>query len=428
MNSFIVYTRSVGIAFVIGILMFVILFVIFACCLPDGDDFFDSTIGTVVILIAMPVITYLAFMAARFGARFKIKAVLIPGWLVLRYQRQAFFMSRPDKDIPFPDITNYNFINGGGSRRKLILILKDGSRFIFRERLLSFLPNPTFLPFANAFIEQYNSANTIPSPPLTTLNAANGAFTPANRAASGAYPPGNSAQPIATNLVDAWDTDLKHQHVQYFEGSVLVSGAWVGLTLLILILIGVGIYFYGNVLIRTPFFIVPLALLAAMSFVMNYFGVSDHYLVVKKTLIPWYNNMIPLSDIQQVRFTIGPKGRQNTLCVVLNNFTTISFQSEQLRVNDWIGLKKELEAHKIKVTDENRFVEQPLPTERSVMMRVKLYVILYFVVSFSMVFIVDLGKHGNLRGKLLFLYVVFAGVWLLKYAMGHLQRPGTSVL
>ena len=428
MNSFIVYTRSVGIAFVTGFLAFVILFVIFACCLPDGDEFFDSTLGTVVILVAMPVITYLSFMAARFGARFKIKAVLSPGWLVLRYQRQAFFMSRPDKDIAFSTIANYNFINGGGGRRKMILFFTDGTRLVFRERLLSFLPNPTFLPFSNAFIEQFNSPNANPAPVAAPGNNVAPATVSTTRIAYGAYPPDNTSRPSATQIADSWNTEIKRQHFQYFEGSVFMVGAWFVYSVVVVALAGIGIYYFDSLLVMVPVFMLLLALVLIMSTVMNYFGVSDHYLMVKKTLIPWYSNTLPLNDIQEVRLTIGPRDRQNTLCVVQNNFNTISFQSEQLRVNDWLGLKKELEAHKIKVTDENRFTEQPLPSERSVMMRVKLYVILYFVVSFSMVFIVDLGKHGNLRGKLLFLYVVFAGVWLLKYAMGHLQRPGASVL
>ena len=87
------------------------------------------------------------------------------------------------------------------------------------------------------------------------------------------------------------------------------------------------------------------------SWLMHHYGVSDKYLIIKNTNLPWKRNIYSLNDIKEI--VIESEGKMPIcLRVITNNFQFKLFPGATLSESTWKQLKTELRNKKIIVRDE----------------------------------------------------------------------------
>lgn len=88
----------------------------------------------------------------------------------------------------------------------------------------------------------------------------------------------------------------------------------------------------------------------ALSFFLNYFLVTDEYLVIKNHNWIWRNRIIAFEDIREV--FIEEDGRwPKTLVVFTKDFRKYEYPASSLRKKQWFGLWRALARKKIKVSN-----------------------------------------------------------------------------
>lgn len=87
------------------------------------------------------------------------------------------------------------------------------------------------------------------------------------------------------------------------------------------------------------------------SIFMNYYGLSENYLVIKNHFIPWKNRIYDLSDIIEIVYE-SPDKWPNSLRVITKKFQSKIFAGGTLRDNTWREMKNHFEKNGIKVRDE----------------------------------------------------------------------------
>lgn len=87
------------------------------------------------------------------------------------------------------------------------------------------------------------------------------------------------------------------------------------------------------------------------SWLMHYFRMSQHYLVVKSHIYFWKTQAFRLKDIQEIVFESQVK-MPNILRVITKDFKSRSYPAGTLRNKTWLELKEALERQGIKVRNE----------------------------------------------------------------------------
>ncbi len=92
-----------------------------------------------------------------------------------------------------------------------------------------------------------------------------------------------------------------------------------------------------------------------LSLLLNYFLVSEHYLVVKNHNLFWKNRIYKLSDIREV--TIETQGKMpNSFRIITKDFDSKVFPAGTLRDKHWRILKEKLERKGIRVRNDSPFL------------------------------------------------------------------------
>lgn len=87
------------------------------------------------------------------------------------------------------------------------------------------------------------------------------------------------------------------------------------------------------------------------SFHMNYFGLSDDYLLIKNHTFFWTRRMYPLANIKEVVFEQKSK-RPITLRIITSNFESKIYPACTLLNKNWKQFKEDLESKNINVRSE----------------------------------------------------------------------------
>lgn len=91
--------------------------------------------------------------------------------------------------------------------------------------------------------------------------------------------------------------------------------------------------------------------LLANSIFMNYFGVSDKYLVIRNHFNPLKNRVYRLDDIKEVVYETRDKW-PNCMRVITKKYHSKLYPAGTLRDKTWLKMKKDFESNKIKVRNE----------------------------------------------------------------------------
>ena len=83
---------------------------------------------------------------------------------------------------------------------------------------------------------------------------------------------------------------------------------------------------------------------------LNYFGVSQNYLVARKHNKPWRRKYFRLSDIREIVFE-NNNAIYDQFKVVTHNFKTYFYTAPTLPYKTWFPLKDELERRGVKVVN-----------------------------------------------------------------------------
>jgi hypothetical protein len=99
--------------------------------------------------------------------------------------------------------------------------------------------------------------------------------------------------------------------------------------------------------------VVPFALFWFLfnAWLMNYFRVSENFIVVKNHLAFWKNNGYRLSDIKEVAFETRDK-MPNCLRIITKDFRSKLYPAGTLRDKTWLEMKDKLESRGITVRNE----------------------------------------------------------------------------
>lgn len=84
---------------------------------------------------------------------------------------------------------------------------------------------------------------------------------------------------------------------------------------------------------------------------MHYFGVSEHYLIIRNHTLPWINRCFYLPNVKEVVFEQEGK-RPYILRVITQDFKSKLYPAGTLRNTHWLNLKCELEKNNIPVRNE----------------------------------------------------------------------------
>ncbi len=143
-------------------------------------------------------------------------------------------------------------------------------------------------------------------------------------------------------------SDAKCQNTTFYKGSLFlcIPGimSWGIVTVVLLILYGVAL---------TPFVLVFLLLFCLLfillSYTLNYFGVSQDYLVVKNQHLVWRHKAFKFSDISEVLLTCD---RGNAFITIsFTDFRHTRFQGASLKNENWLALKNALTEIDVNVKD-----------------------------------------------------------------------------
>lgn len=94
-----------------------------------------------------------------------------------------------------------------------------------------------------------------------------------------------------------------------------------------------------------------LFLFVTISWSMNYFGLTEDYLIVRNHNFTWRTKIYPLADIKEVVFE-SPVRQENTLRVITKNFRSNIYPAGTLRDKTWLDLKNKLEMKGVVVRNE----------------------------------------------------------------------------
>jgi hypothetical protein len=99
-------------------------------------------------------------------------------------------------------------------------------------------------------------------------------------------------------------------------------------------------------------FAIPFAgMFMLFSYMLNYIGVSDNYLIIRNHHLPWVKKIYRLDNIKEVVFDTQPKS-PNILRIITKDFKNKMYPASSLSDKKWLELEHNLEAKGIKVRNE----------------------------------------------------------------------------
>ncbi len=147
--------------------------------------------------------------------------------------------------------------------------------------------------------------------------------------------------------------EYEDEYVDYFKGNQFLSFngivAW-GIIAFYLYFFVLG-YQFSNILFALLESAFCLFILMILNSQMNYFGISEHYFVVKNHNFIWKEKIYRLNNINEVVFETQGK-MPNCLRIITKNFKSKLYPASTLCNETWLELKNALEKEGIKVRNE----------------------------------------------------------------------------
>ena len=142
---------------------------------------------------------------------------------------------------------------------------------------------------------------------------------------------------------------ISGEHLYYYKGIFFLTIRGISLTfvmgvLLLLIFSGrLELFIFGIV-----FFAISYTATGSMSF---YFGLNDHYFVIRNHLLFWNQKAYPISDIRELVYE--QQGRNpNRLIIILKNYKSIPCYAMTLSDKKWLEMKDAAERLGVTVRNE----------------------------------------------------------------------------
>ena len=148
-------------------------------------------------------------------------------------------------------------------------------------------------------------------------------------------------------------SELRYEQVNYFKGNqfTCLRGAlcWGIIMFFIYLILSRDKIPPVGVLILFGF--LGTALFVFNSWLMNFFGLSEDYFIIKNHNFIWKENIYRLTDIKEIVFETRDK-MPNCLRIITKDFRNKLYPAATLRDKTWLELKRALEKEGIKVRNE----------------------------------------------------------------------------
>lgn len=145
--------------------------------------------------------------------------------------------------------------------------------------------------------------------------------------------------------------EIKNESFEIFKGNQFKTYRGLLLWVVIVFCIYIIIKFPGSIVTVTPFCALWFFICSRL---MNYFSLSNNYLIVRNHNFLWKKRIYRIEDIEEVVFEIQIRKDMNSNCmrVITKDYRDNLFPAETLTKSMWISLGKELKKKKIKVRNE----------------------------------------------------------------------------
>jgi hypothetical protein len=151
------------------------------------------------------------------------------------------------------------------------------------------------------------------------------------------------------------ERDVREEGVVYSGNHLLTIHGIVGVAVLIFM-----VYFMGEAVARpngsvtSILLILPIIVMmvGVTSLQMNYFVITQHYLIIKNPIRFWKRKVYAIKDIREV-VVETPHRRSTSLRVIMYDFRDNLYSAGSLRFSTWKMLMHELEARQIVVRNES---------------------------------------------------------------------------
>ena len=155
--------------------------------------------------------------------------------------------------------------------------------------------------------------------------------------------------PILKNKISK--NALRFENEEIFKGNQFLyfinPEYWVFICIIGLIVFITFILF--NLLILTC--VLCVCCFYVVSWTMNYFGLTEDLLIIRKHNLFWKVIIYPLSEIKEIVFE-QQEGSPICMRVISKDFRSKVYKAASLRKKTWLEMKKRLEEKGVKVKDE----------------------------------------------------------------------------
>ena len=223
-------------------------------------------------------------------------------------------------------------------------------------------------------------------------------------------------QPKAPQIPrSTYTKDITQQHFAYFKGSFFLSmNAFLVWPVL-------GALVWGMVEINdaaATFFMSIAGILWFLLFSrrMSYYGVSEHYLVIKNQYLPWKKTLYSFDDVQEIRLD-SPGNAGYTLNVVRADFKEKMYIGSSLNTRDWYALKTALTSNGVAVKDENYFEEQKSKGMKKASNIMITYLVMYVVIFIGTgvaIGFANVPERTKVILKIIWVVAMFAAVFTIR--------------
>lgn len=158
-----------------------------------------------------------------------------------------------------------------------------------------------------------------------------------------------------------------------------------------------------------------------LSIPLNYFCISEHYLIVRNHNLIWKRKTFLLYNVSKVIFDAGGRA-ENTLTIHNKDFSTNAYQAASLSSEQWLAIQQQLESKGIVVVDENNFAEQITPAgkKRSKMLRASFFI--YFIFCGITMTLTEMANLSEIATKILMLLIGGGGIVGMLFLYLYLVR------
>ncbi len=224
------------------------------------------------------------------------------------------------------------------------------------------------------------------------------------------------------------EPDIATEHPVKYKGNQLKTMQGIFIWLII-----IGSIFFialiNDATVTALLFMFNILFFIILSIPLNYFCISEHYLIVRNHNLIWKRKTFLLANVSKILF--DAEGRaENTLTIYNKDFSVNAFQAATLSNERWLALKRHLETAGVAVVDENNFADLVTPAgkKRNKMMHISFFA--YFVFCGVAMTMTEMANLSEIVTKILMLLIALGGIvgmlFLYLYLVRKYVDNGTS--